>query len=367
MTLFPENSLRPAGLFAAILGLGIGLLGPGAASAAASGSTPGSAPDTGSAVPLLGAPLGAGGAAGSVGGAGAALPDTVPGISAGEAVQLSAQGAFTTSAPRVGDSLDYVLQVEWKDTQVPVMVLAPDSIVFAGFEILGQAAVHRKTADGREVRNHTDFIYRLRARTPGSGRVSSIKLRYLSGLSRQEEAAYVPSGAIDILPARRRLLDMLWVKLALAVLLLGGAFAAGSAAFRAARRARSRSGPSREDFRPNLKALKGRLKAGDSKALILEMEGICIRHLKQELGESARGDAGDRFDALLTAYRAARLGSARPDKGPEGDAENQDWERLQELFRHARFAGGHKEPHELQEAHRTLRKCLNLTGEEDHD
>src|SRR4051812_6270145 len=40
-----------------------------------------------------------------------------------EAVKLSTQGAFTNPSPRVGDSLDYVLQVEWQDTQVPVFVL----------------------------------------------------------------------------------------------------------------------------------------------------------------------------------------------------------------------------------------------------
>src|SRR5262249_4538481 len=47
-----------------------------------------------------------------------------------EAVNLSPKGYFTNTAPRVGDSLDYVIAVEWEDTQVPVVVLAPDSVDF---------------------------------------------------------------------------------------------------------------------------------------------------------------------------------------------------------------------------------------------
>src|SRR4051812_44029703 len=35
-----------------------------------------------------------------------------------EAVKLSTQGAFTAPAARVGDSLDYVVSVEWEDNQV---------------------------------------------------------------------------------------------------------------------------------------------------------------------------------------------------------------------------------------------------------
>src|SRR5207253_1309750 len=125
---------------------------------------------------------------------------------------LSTQAAFSQPSARVGDSLDYVLQVEWRDGQVPVVVLAPDSIAFAGFKVIGQATVHKKIATENEVRNHTEFIYRLRAVTQGGGRAASLKLRYLSGISKSEEAVYVPAAILDVGPAPVNLADRLWFK-----------------------------------------------------------------------------------------------------------------------------------------------------------
>lgn len=301
-----------------------------------------------------------------------------------EAVKLSTQGAFTSPAPRLGDSLDYVLRVEWEDTQVPVVVLAPDSLSFSGFKILGQATQHKKLASGNEVRNRTEFIYRLRASTQGMGKASSLRLRYLTGISTREEAIFVPNVLIDILPAPVRLFDALWFKLLAWALGLAAAAALAWYAFRTALKARAAKVPQREDIGPEVAALKSRLRSAQntpdaSRDILLGMEGLAIRFLRAELEEagsrsgaraavpaaspSAATDAKAapfRFEPLLSEY-LARKGS------PPEDECAQDWHKLRELFRHARFAGGHKEPHELQDAFRTFRKCLKIKEEGEHD
>lgn len=313
-----------------------------------------------------------------------------------EAVKLSSQGAFTLLAPRVGDSLDYVLRVEWEETQVPVVVLAPDSLSFAGFRILGQATQHKKLASGSEVRNRTEFIYRLRASTQGMGKASSLRLRYLTGISTREEAVFVPNVLIDILPAPVRILDALWFKLLIWVLGLAGAMALAFGAYRMTLKARAGKTPQREDFRPEVAALKSRLRSAQnspdaSREILLAMEGLAIRFLRAELDqagsrsgsrgpvtsastatsaspgstaspavETAAKAAPMRFEPLLSEYLARNAALQA-----EGGA--QDWDKLRELFRHARFAGGHKEPHELQDAFKTFRKCLKIKEEGDHD
>jgi hypothetical protein len=301
-----------------------------------------------------------------------ALPDSAAaaGTPGAEIVSLSTQGAFSQAEARVGDSLDYVLQVEWKDSEVPVVVLAPDSLSVTGFKLIGQATVHKKLAMGTDVKNHTDFIYRLRAATQGTGRIAALKLRYLSGISRTEEAAYVPAAILDIAPARVNLVDRLWFKLLCGLALLAALWA-GIRALLHALKARKDSAPAKSDLGPEAAALKARIRSAaigtvDSKDVLLEMEALCIGFLKQESGEPAVATAGDRFDPILDAH-LKRAGSLSDGAAAQGPGIGGDWEKLRDLFRHARFAGGHKEAHELQDAYRTLKKCLNLTGDDEHE
>jgi hypothetical protein len=243
------------------------------------------------------------------------------------------------------------------------MVLAPDSVDFPGFRILGQAAQHKKLANGQAVRNHTEFIYRLRAQAQGPGKAASLKLRYLTGLSQREEAVFVQSALVDIAAAPVSLLDMLWFKIILWLAILGAAAGLGLGAFKVASRKRAEAKPKREDLRPDVDALKARLRTAQnnpeaSKAILLEMESLCIRFLRDALAGGKSGDAAmqPKFEALLDAWLAR----------PENSADAGDWSKLRELFRHARFAGGYKEPHELQDAFRTFGKCIKMTGE-NHD
>lgn len=269
------------------------------------------------------------------------------------AVSLNAQAAFTQSAARVGDSLDYVLAVEWNDGETPVFVLAPDSLDFAGFKIIGQATSHKKIAQGGEARNRTEFIYRLRAATQGTGRASSLKLRYLSGLSKNEEAVYVPASVLDIGPEPVAFFDHLWVKILLAAIVLGGAAALVRVLLKQAK-AKREAEPARDDLKPAVTEIKARIRAAaqgtaNSKDILLEMESVCVRFLKES------GAQGDKFEPLLKSH-LARTGAAAP-----------EWNKLKELFHHARFAGGQLEAYELQDAYKTLKKCLNISEEEEHD
>ncbi len=334
--------------------------------------------------------------AGAAFSAGLAAPDTSgpgpdssgPGVESGvEVVNLSAAAAFSVPAARVGDSLDYVLRVEWPETGVPVMVLAPDSLDFQGFQVLGQATSHKKLATAQGIGNRSEFVYRLRARTPGSGKAASLKLRYLTGLSQNEQSHFVPTAHLDIGPARTPLSQSLWFRLLAGWFALAAAGALAWSAYKVASRKRKAGrAPSREDLRPEVLALKARLRAaslgtpGASKAILEEMESLCIRHLRQELGggdpaasraggaaaaqgaaagngtaAAAGNGASAKFDPLLDRYLAGN---------PAAEGE---WAGMRELFRHARFAGGHKEPHELQDAYRSLRKCLRITDEPGED
>ncbi|HLP42975.1 MAG TPA: hypothetical protein VK465_15815, partial [Fibrobacteria bacterium] len=210
---------------------------------------------------------------------------------------------------------------------------------------------------------------RLRAKTQGSGKATSLKLRYLSGISRSEESVFVPSTLVDIAPAPTRLSETLWFRLLAAILLLALAGLGGHAAYRAARRRSEAAArkPDGADLRPEVLALKSRLKGGVSRDILLEMESLCARYLKARLAPAGKASVnaapGDteppsaanapRFDTLLDRYLASNSADGRPE----------DWKSLRDLFQHARFAGGHKEPHELQDAYRTLKRCLRITDE----
>lgn len=296
-----------------------------------------------------------------------------------EAVKLSTQGSFSRANPQVGDSLDYTVAVEWEDTGIPVFVLAPDSLDFPGFKLIGQATVHKKLASGESVRNHTEFLFRLRAMTQGTGKATAMKVRYLTGLSKQEEALYIPTTLTDIGAAPVHLLDRLWFKLLLGLAGLGLAVAAAYAAFRWSLRTRAAKVRVRADLKPEVTALKHRLRTAQnspdaSKAILSEMESLATRFLKDESAGSGDGAGTDaagaalRFDPLLDRYLArTAAGNEKTAAAQSGEGGAEDWAKLRDLFRHARFAGGYKEPHELQDAFRTFRKCLKLTGDDDHE
>lgn len=188
-------------------------------------------------------------------------PDSAAPAAAVEIVNLAAQGAFTVPAARVGDSLDYVLSVTWPETGVPVVVVAPDSLDFRGFQLLGQATSHKKLATAQGIGNQSLFIYRLRATTPGDGKAASLKLRYLTGLSRNEQIHFVPTAHLDIGAAPTPITRSLWFRLLAGWFALAAAGALAWSVYKLASRHRRQSRPAaRPDLRPDVLALKGRLR-----------------------------------------------------------------------------------------------------------
>ena len=168
----------------------------------------------------------------------------------------------------------------------------------------------------------------------------------------------------------------------------------GLASFKLASRKRADKAPKREDLAPAVAALKNRLRSAQnspdaSKEILLEMERLATRFLRDEIDaydgtakakntEDAAGASATapRFEPLLATYLAspAAQGRGRAKCGRTGRGQRpglgqgpEDWATLGELFKHARFAGGYKEPHELQDAFRTFRKCLKITGEDQHE
>jgi len=275
-----------------------------------------------------------------------------------EAVKVSAQGMFTTEKAAAGDTVEYRLRVEWKDMQIPVVVLAPESLDAPGFRITGQSATHRKSVENGEVRNVTEFVYRLVPKVPGSARVASLKLRYLTGLSSREEALYVPGAFLDIAPAKISLWNRGWFRVLLLLVFVIAVVMGVRGAWKAARSKRQRERSARnKDFAPGYLALKGRWNTAESLAWIADAERLSCEYLGHQLGAEAPSLA--RFDALLDLY----LGQS-PTKA-SGPEEIAGWDKLRDLFRHARYAGGRKEPHELQDAYRVLKTCLHITGEEE--
>jgi hypothetical protein len=279
-------------------------------------------------------------------------PDS--GLMAEEAVKLSAKGTFAAARAAVGDTIEYLLRVEWKDARVPVVVLPPESLETPGFRIAGQSAAHRKSAQGGTVGNVTEFSYQLVPKAPGNAKVAPLKLRYLTGLSSREEFLYVPGAFLDIVPARVPLYARLWFRI------LAGLAALTALAFGGWRFTRAHSEKRRKareaathDFSPEVRALRGRWNSADSKTWIEDAEKICAAWLGHQLGSAP---AAGRFDALLDTYLSRQKPAA-----PEADG----WARLRELFHHARYAGGRKEPHELQDAYRVLKTCLQIPGEPD--
>ena len=106
-------------------------------------------------------------------------------------------------------------------------------------------------------------------------------------------------------------------------------------------------------FRSEVQSLKGRWNTADSRIWIQDVEKVCIDYLQHTLGKQAPQTT--RFEILLDTSLA---------KNPNLDSrETEGWNKLRELFHQARYAGGRKEPHELQDTYRILKTCLHIQGE----
>ncbi len=256
----------------------------------------------------------------------------------------------------MGDTLRYTIEVTWEESRIPVLVLAPDSVDFTGLKCVDQSTRHEKDASSGKVENRALFTYDLIPTQVGPAKAASLKVRYTTGLSGREEAVFAPSAHIEILPARFGFVASTWFRTlvgSLLACLLGlGIFQAVKKAKRSRKASQSDSAAARrEGLVKDVLALRGRIGNGESRTILNEMERLCLSHLRVTLKSA---DTTTKFDALLNSW----LGNH-----PDDLERTADWERLRELFRQARYAGGHKEPHELQDAWRAMKRCLEVADE----
>lgn len=284
----------------------------------------------------------------------APAPDS---LRASESVRLTARSGFSPRNPRVGDTVEYAIEVSWQDTRIPVLVLAPDSVDFTGLRLVDQSTRHEKIAGGRTVENRTIFAYTLVADQPGPAKAASLKVRYTTGISGRDEAVYAPAGHVEILPSRFAFAHSLWFRALLLVLALAALTALGTTFFLRRRRAtKSKSQPEtpQATLGIEVKSLRNRIGNGESRDILRGMEQLSLRYLCEKLAVEKSDPAAARFDVLLNRW----LDQHRDDLDRAAD-----WEHLRELFRQARYAGGHKEPHELQDGWRAMKRCLEIADE----
>ncbi|MBF0432129.1 MAG: hypothetical protein HQK83_12670 [Fibrobacteria bacterium] len=277
-------------------------------------------------------------------------------VSAFELMEINGSSHFTVEEPRVGDTLSYVIVVEWENPKIPFTVLAPESLVFSGFKKKGVSTNHKKSSryegGGAVIVNHSEFIYKLQANVVGSGKASGAKLPCFSVLSKEKEYFTISPNLVTISPARVPV-TQLWYIRVLGGLVMLTLLAVGLKYGLSAMKQRKRAAkPVKTDLQQELKTLKSRLVTGDSQAILFEIERLAVVYLA-ELNPLSK-DKG--FKTLLSEY----LKSTKN--------QNQDeWNKLQQDFEYAKFGGGQKASHEVAESFRILKKCLNINEDEDHE
>jgi hypothetical protein len=273
-------------------------------------------------------------------------------------ISLNARSHFTPEKPRLNDTVIYQIEVTWQDSRIPVLVMAPDSVQFTGLKCVDQSTRHEKAVNQGAVQNRTIFSYTLLPAQVGLAKAAALKVRYTTGISGSEEAVFAPAAHIEILPPRFGFLGSAWFRWLASLLALAVLAFAGYLAFAKWKRKRETVGgrerkatDPREGLVKEVLSLKSRIGHGESRLILMEMEKLSLVHLRTLVKHT---DEAAKFDALLNLWMGQH-----PD-----DLERQaDWERLRDLFRLARYAGGHKEPHELQDAWRSLKRCLDVHDE----
>ena len=273
---------------------------------------------------------------------------------------LTARGTFSVPRARAGDTVEYRLRVEWREVPAAIMVLPPgEELKTPGFTVIGQSALHRKTASAGSIRNVSEFTYLMVARDEGRGRIAPFLLRYRNGLSTQTgdqvETLPVAGATLDIGPARVPFLQRRLVLGGAAFLTFGLILTLSLAAAKRRKRPAAGAALDAEDaFTRGVEALKSRCEAADSRLWLKDAEKLCVAYLCQNLGVGKVRDV--RFEAALEQYQARQY-QTRPFsvRDPERD---QSWTKLRDLFHEARYAGGRKDPYELREACRQMKICL---------
>jgi hypothetical protein len=280
-------------------------------------------------------------------------PDSVPDY---ELLEIDGSSIFTLEEPHVGDTLSYIITIEWVNPKVPFFVLAPESLTFSGFKKLGVGTDHKKVSrleDGKPVlKNRSEFSYRLKAITQGSGKATSARLPYYTALSQEKEYLVISSNLIDILPAKVPITKKWYVRVLFWILLIVLLILAIKYSMIWWKEKKKRGLAPKSDFGQEMKEIKSRLQTGESKSVLLQMEDLSKRFLQQELSNKTQHN----INTLIQEYLK---------RNPESHKD--EWISLQQDFELAKFGGGHKASHEIIESYRNLKTCLNLKEEQDYE
>ncbi|MFC1586566.1 hypothetical protein ACFL5V_13545, partial [Fibrobacterota bacterium] len=161
----------------------------------------------------------------------------------------------------------------------------------------------------------------------------------------------ISSHLVDILPARVPFMETWYFKFLFWT--FGMALIIAAVKYFLTRRKKRKEGKQSEQvsFAEGVKELKSRLQSAGSKELLLNMETLCTRFLGHELKKSPEG----KFESLLEEYLQTH---------PQ---HRDNWLKLRHDFELAKFGGGQKARHEILESYRTLKTCLHLKEENEHE
>jgi len=268
-----------------------------------------------------------------------------------EVFEIDGKGAFTQEEVNVNDTLSYIITIEWTNPKVPITVLAPESLTFAGLKKTKVYTSHKKIAHNRlgqpVVKNKSQFIFNLKAEIAGSGKASSTKLPYFSALRQDKEYVTISPQLINIGPAVTPFFQKGYVRFIFALL---GAALLGWVLYLIISRLKAKPRKPQEDnsnLMEKLKDLKSRIGVAESKNIILEMESLATLYLKLKLKTNQT-----HFASLLNEYYVLT-----------NDKNKESWQKLVSDFELAKFGGGNKPSHQLMESYKLLNLCINQKEE----
>jgi len=61
-----------------------------------------------------------------------------------EVLNINGSGTFTKERVNVGDTLSYIITVEWENPKIPITVFAPESLTFTGMRKIKASTSHKK-------------------------------------------------------------------------------------------------------------------------------------------------------------------------------------------------------------------------------
>jgi hypothetical protein len=273
-----------------------------------------------------------------------------------ELVNISGSSHFTVEAPHAGDTLSYIITVEWENPKIPVTVLAPESLSFSGLKKTGASTQHKKIAvqkaSGVMLKNSSLFIFNLKALTSGSAKAQSARLPYFSAVSQEREYVYISPSLITVLPAITPISQTITFKLILGLLAVSALMAGVYFVVKRFKQGSKPSAGQTLSFEEEVKDLKSRIQVADSRQLLQEAEKVCVKYLRSRLPGTQLASTDALIDSYLTKY---------------SEEHKTQWQLLKNDFELANFGGGQKVAHELANTIKNIKTCLNIREDENHE